>query len=405
MYKLKGVFIVFLFMFFTSGCWDYYELNDMSIVTAIGIDLTENGYLITLQVANPSQIAGGESGNGGDEAATVTYEKEGRTIGEAIGNLMFQTPRIPYLGHKQILLVGDEAAKDGFYNILDYFMAHTQTKKIFPVVIVRNGKANDAIKILEPLEKNTALNIKGMLETTAINNSMISNRKLDEVLICLFTEGRHPSVSSIEITNITEKGEKTENISTSDPESMLIIRGSAVFIKDKVVGYLSDIDSLGHSIARGTVNTINITFPCDDKENFGTAIISRVKRKHETIIEKKEVKGKVNVKGDVAIVEYNCKLNIENPENIKKVEKQINKEIENIVSNTIKTLQEDLKSDIVGFGEYIYRYMYKDWKKYKDNWDEVFSKMDIEPKSEVKITSVASTKKVIKDVKNDGKEE
>ena len=43
--RLKKIKLCFLFsVFFLSGCYNYHELSELSITTAIGIDKSENGY-------------------------------------------------------------------------------------------------------------------------------------------------------------------------------------------------------------------------------------------------------------------------------------------------------------------------------------------------------------------------
>lgn len=51
---------------FTSGCWDKTELNEMSIVSAVGIDKNKEGKLVgTFQIINPVNVAGSLQGGGG----------------------------------------------------------------------------------------------------------------------------------------------------------------------------------------------------------------------------------------------------------------------------------------------------------------------------------------------------
>ena len=39
-------------MFLFTGCFDYKELDDLSIVTAVAIDKVESGYEISYSIAN-----------------------------------------------------------------------------------------------------------------------------------------------------------------------------------------------------------------------------------------------------------------------------------------------------------------------------------------------------------------
>ncbi|MGM0879282.1 MAG: Ger(x)C family spore germination protein, partial [Bacillota bacterium] len=84
---------IILFMLLSSvllsGCWDRAELQDLDIVSAIGIDEggddVENRYLVTVQVINEGQIAGVAGQGGTSEVSPVmTYSATGSTVEEAL---------------------------------------------------------------------------------------------------------------------------------------------------------------------------------------------------------------------------------------------------------------------------------------------------------------------------------
>src|SRR5687768_7617184 len=98
---MKHRCINFLFMLLSmvilSGCWDRAELQDLDIVSAIGIDKgsdeVDNRYMVTVQVINEGQIAGSPSQGGGKEISPVTsYTATGSTVSEALRKI---GPKIP----------------------------------------------------------------------------------------------------------------------------------------------------------------------------------------------------------------------------------------------------------------------------------------------------------------------
>ena len=44
-----------MFILILGGCYDYKELNDMSIVSGIGIDFIDNEYLVSLEITKSSK--------------------------------------------------------------------------------------------------------------------------------------------------------------------------------------------------------------------------------------------------------------------------------------------------------------------------------------------------------------
>ena len=57
--KKKSIISLILLMLslLLTGCWSSHEVNTLGLTVAIGIDKSENGYLISEQVINPKAIA------------------------------------------------------------------------------------------------------------------------------------------------------------------------------------------------------------------------------------------------------------------------------------------------------------------------------------------------------------
>ena len=49
---MKKIFVLFTLILFLGGCSDYKEVNEMAIISGIGLDYNENGFAVTLEVLN-----------------------------------------------------------------------------------------------------------------------------------------------------------------------------------------------------------------------------------------------------------------------------------------------------------------------------------------------------------------
>lgn len=56
----------------------------------------------------------------------------------------------------------------------------------------------------------------------------------------------------------------------------------------------------------------------------------------------------------------------------------------------ITTIQQSYSSDIVGFGEVLYREDYKAWKNIKDDWSTIFPELEVEIEVYVNTNSVGT---------------
>ncbi|WP_255600847.1 hypothetical protein [Lysinibacillus sp. K60] len=56
--KHKVSFILLLsVLLLLGGCWNKRELNELAIVTAVGVDKSDELFEISVQIVNPSQVA------------------------------------------------------------------------------------------------------------------------------------------------------------------------------------------------------------------------------------------------------------------------------------------------------------------------------------------------------------
>ena len=58
----------------------------------------------------------------------------------------------------------------------------------------------------------------------------------------------------------------------------------------------------------------------------------------------------------------------------------------------MNTLQIDLKTDVIGFSDHIYKTMPRLWYEIKDYWDELYENAKVEVEVKVKIVNSAFTK-------------
>lgn len=127
--KLKRLLFILIILstIFLTGCWSSREINTLAIAVCIGIDKTENGYLVTKQVLNPRAIATKVTA----ESPVVIYTAEGDDLAEIVRRFTTQSSRIFYNADLRMVVFGEDVAKDGIQNILDYFYAITNIVLIF----------------------------------------------------------------------------------------------------------------------------------------------------------------------------------------------------------------------------------------------------------------------------------
>ena len=168
MNKLKYILIILCVCFFTGGCYNYRELNQLAIISAIGIDKKEDKLLLTIQVINTTK-EGTTSSSTPDPKFTI-YEEEGETIQEALRKMILISSKRIYAEHLAVIVIGEEVAKESLNDTLDFFFRDSELRKRFQIILAKENTANNILKIVTPMEN---LNAKNMIDTIITNEEYL----------------------------------------------------------------------------------------------------------------------------------------------------------------------------------------------------------------------------------------
>jgi spore germination protein KC len=369
-------------------------MNELGIVTGMGIDKIGNEYLISAQVIRPTSIAGQGGTSTIETSQIITFEARGKTIPEAVRKLSTQVSRELYFSHLRVLAIGDEFARQGIGPVLDFFSRDHEFRSDFSIVIVHKDRAEDLLDVLAPLENIPTLKI---YQSISISEKIWGHtiiKTIDELISEITSKGKEPVFSGIEIKGHREKGERTTVLKTSDPDTILQHIHMAVFKQDKLIGWLTSDESFGTNFVLDKIKSTVITIPCkksNGKQRYISAEIihSKTKNKVEFIDNKPIIH--VDITTEASIADIPCKIDITKTEEIYKIERKLEKEIQKKVATTIHNVQKKFKSDIFGFGEVIHRKNPKVWRKLEKNWDQHFATLPVEVNVKVKVLRTGTT--------------
>ena len=374
---MKKLLLLIPLLLLLSGCYNYRELNDLTIVSAISINKIDDKYDVTAQVVNPKKEQDTSSSN---EPDFITYNSEGKSIQEAFRLIVKESPKKMYGAQMQILIIDENIAKENLKDILDFLARDPEIRKEFYILI---GKNKDILEILTPLDNISSQNIMDSLKANnkymgysnlITFNDLISNFQNDNIEIAL---------PSIEIIGNENKGDEEENLESTKSEASVVLSNIGVFKDNKLVGYLTEKESLAYNFVMNNITNALITtnYP-NDKYIVNEIIESSTK----TEAKPKDNKINIKIKGKAAISEVNYDIDLTKEKNVKKLEKDLNKKIEKFIKKSIKDINNKYNSDIYGFEDLYYKSDYEYFKKIKDKWDsEIFKNIKIDVSSNIEI--------------------
>lgn len=385
--------IVLLSIFLLSGCWNYRELNDMSIAGSIGIDydVENNLFDVSVQVFKAKKSGSDNAGSSSDESPVVLYEEKGKTVHEALRNAVKEAPKKLYIGHLDLIVFGEDLAKTHFFESLDFLFRDVESRKDFNIILAKGGTAKDVLKVLTPLETNPSTSMMQTLIANSTFKGTAPTVSFDEALAYIYNEGIELTLPTVEIVGDTKKSDEADSIAKIDPKTALVFNSVAVFKNNKLIGYLNEEESLGFSIITGQIGSSVIPFPCDDSGNYASFEIIKMKSGATVKKDGDQIKSEIAISAKASLSEINCAIDLTDDKEYKRIEEMANKATEQIVQKALNKVMKEYKSDIFGFGDQLFRTEYQYWKTIKPDWDSKFPEIETSIKTKITLFTKGST--------------
>lgn len=147
--KILCLFLIAILLFSLSGCYDYYEPEDVSFVIAVGVDKGEKtAYKITFQGMATSKIKSSEQGTEGHPVYNAAIEAADFQNAVDLANSFLAD----YLSFAQtkVIVFSEELAKEGLSEIL-YSFARNADFSADTYVAISRGNAYDFLKSVQPV--------------------------------------------------------------------------------------------------------------------------------------------------------------------------------------------------------------------------------------------------------------
>ncbi len=354
-------------LMFTCSCWNYSDLEKRSLVSGFAIDKTPSGeYLVTVEVID-FEITGIDAKQTGKN-----IEIQGKTLFEAIRNVINVTGYKLYWAHANIVVISQEVAKEGLADTLDFISRDAEVREEMYVIISREKTAKEILEQQMLLSQTSANNIEKILGTKNrdLNSPTIQAYQL---IAILEDEGISPCLPAIRLTEIEKK--RTAEL-----------YGAAVFKADKLIGYLNPEETNIFLFITDRVGKGILTFKEGDSNI--TLEVYKASTKIKPVISHNKLKMKIDIKIEASVGELDTSKDLISTKNLYKLENQAEEHLRNETGELIKKVKKDFSSDIFGFGKYVKAYLPTVWRDSQNKKADLFSQ--IEPEIKVNVTIVGS---------------
>lgn len=381
MKKSKTFFLLIqllLIVVIATGCWNYREINRLSIVAGLAIDKGKNNkYLFSVEIVNVK--TGGVEPNISSEIISV----EGESWFDAARNAIKVSGKRLYFSHTKIVIISKEIAEDGLIQILDWLNRDAETRLTIKVMVSKEKTAEE------------------VLSSTG-TTSEIHSFELDNMLTAQPSVPKFPNVMLSElINNLAGKGISTTlpaiKIATYAGKRKAELGGTAVFKRDKLVGFLNEEETqemlfVKNKIKSGIIVSKNLL---DDKKTSLVFEIFKSKTQIKPEYSNGELLMNIHIATSVSIGEQGTTKNYIDEKGRKIAKTVTEKNMEKEIQKLIKRVQEDYNADIFGFGKIVMYEKPELWRKMEKNWDEEFKKVGVNIDVELNVKNSGISKKPI----------
>lgn len=401
---------------FAAGCWDQDEIEELAIVRTIAVDYLPDRrapYVVTLGVKRPAAL-GAQDGGGGQGEPTVLYTGVGASIDLAIQQASFSISRRVFLAHTELIIVGDEMAREGIQPVLD-FVVRSPEVRISAFLLIAKGTAYEVLSTPERLEGTVSDEILGLIRQ-ANETSEAEPREVFQFLREMATPGQDPHTAVITVQPLLkdiipelkpeqQAGGEGENGGGGgggggggdgggdgggggEQPKTLAIDGMAVFRGDKLAGVLNHIEARGFLWLTGgtTRGLIAVDDPVHPDEVVNL-FLARSQTSVTPVVENGRISYRVEIEAEGDIASQASQAELTTSEMLQKLNSAKAGAIKVEIEKAMRRLQE-LETDVVGFGAMLNRKDSKAFRGVADRWPEVFRDitLDIHVKANVRRT-------------------
>ncbi len=371
------VFFLFI-LILQSGCWNRLELNELSVIIGTSIDWKDDRYHVSFQVINPSAISTQTGGGGGGDSPITVFSTTGTTILEAIQKINLESPRTPFFAHNRVLIISENLAKEkGISEVIDFFLRDGETRETMDIALSK-GDPRDILEILLQQEKISAAGIDQMFRKTEDNLSAVRRIRLSEFAKSFVNSSANAIAPEIKIMGEGGEEQLSVDVLKKTTKTLILKIGDiGVFKKAKLAGWLGQSESTGINWLNNKIKNTVIPFSCSENaETTSTFQVERSKTKIKPSIKDDKITIQATIQPEGILNETGCNLDLTQPHNIKKLEKEIEKQIEQDIYKTWEAAKE-LQVDVFNFGGKIHAKYPDKWKTLKPEWDQKVTEIDL----------------------------
>ncbi|MEQ8176527.1 MAG: Ger(x)C family spore germination protein [Syntrophomonadaceae bacterium] len=366
--KRLSAAVLIILLLLSPGCGSI-EINQASVPMGMAIDYKDQQIHLAVQMANPTSPE--KSGGQGPKFFILTAT--GRTIIEAVRNIMLSFPRFPLWSQAGIYIFGEDFARSDMAIFADSVTRNRFIRKNIPIVVAHGATAQELINVKPLIEPYTSTAIRDLLQTQESQLGIYTPVTMIEFVDRLSAPGIEPVLPMV-------------TIDRSAGKEKLLLDGMAVFKDRKMVGTLNEAESRGYRLLRPKMieGGLFVIRSPQDENGWITLELSRSQAKITPVVEGSQITMKIELKAEGNFYEQTGTGDLFSLPMFNQLNALASQELEKEIRQCIAQAQ-TLNSDFLGWGQTIQASHPGQWKELEPQWGQVFPTVQADVKVDFQI--------------------
>jgi len=375
--RLTATLLLISSMLTLCGCWNYRGLDQLSIVVGLAVDYDKESrlYRVSYEVVDLS----GTNKEAAIQSKIIT--SSGETLFEAGRNAKKKEADRLFLGSAQVLILSLDLVRErGVLDVIEWFLRDAECRESMCVAISQEKTAEEILISSE----NMSGMMSAILREIIMEDNEVTSSAPHVELFQIYNDLNTP-VHCVAIPAL-------RRVKANDSD-VTELNGSAILHHDKYMGMLPPELGKYLLILQNEFKSGLITVAMPDKpEDLATLEVFDQKAKIDFKRDGDQLAFDIKTMTIAAVMENKSYVNLMERDQVAYLEDVAERHIEEKIRELVYRSQHEYKTDIVKFGEIIYKRDKKYWDEIGERWDEIFPTVQVNVTSTVEIRNVGFIK-------------
>lgn len=344
-----------------SSCSPPLPIEEKAIISMAGFDKKEDKIQITAFIQNPAVLGKARAGAQKDEKPVSLLKTEGQTIDHAVHWSSNFVPRHIDWNHMQVVIIGEELARDGLSQVMDFLQRQPEASTLSFVFITKGITARE---LFEKAFNFTDAPSRRIQELVAPSREHTNFR---EVRVYNILNDLDSPLSDI-IVNGIRLGKLEHYVTAGGHETFYLTNTVGVIKHGKLIGWLDKKASSGLMWVTEDRWDHAVQLKNERYDVYVNHDITSNKPSIKVIFQGNQIR-KIEIQVDIVskISEFSSNQFPLTIETIQLFEKDLEVYVEERVRRLVEMSQE-MGADVIGLGYDVRKKNQRYWEQHKKEW-------------------------------------